>query len=211
MRLDTVTDLPWMPTPLVNQRRPPTLVESGEGAYIWFRVIPIRFVIEGAPLMTTHSRWSRSRFSAGDGSFEAAYFSESRVTALEEARMVKNVGGVYIELQPDLESRSLRVNVQYLTNVVDLTNRDNLVLLDTTIDELTGEWNEDSPPIPTQQLGAALFARPELTGFVTYSAKDTTRTVRNLVIFPEKVPAGQEPAWTDPYTGIVHLLGRLPT
>ena len=80
-----------------------------------------------------------------------------------------------------------------LQRVVDLTALSELGRLDTSVQELTGDWRGYglrtpavpplAPPhwtnVPTQQLAAVLDRTKLYEGLLTYSAKDTTK--KNLV------------------------------
>jgi hypothetical protein len=115
----------------------------------------------------------------------------------------------------------LNVDVQ-LQTVADLTQESQQQLLETTAQELTGDWRgyqQRSPatsvsqPVgvaPTQSLGAALFAVPGLEGFRTLSAK--LPYYSNLVIFPPEVTAGQSGGLLRPGDGAAtraHILRAL--
>jgi hypothetical protein len=84
-------------------------------------------------------------------------------------------------------------------------------LLRTNVQELTGDWQGyglrsaktsvagPSGTSPTQKLGAALFASPDLEGFMATSAR--VPYSRSLVVFPEKLRPGSWLKWTHPLTG----------
>ena len=63
--------------------------------------------------------------------------------------------------------------------------------IDATAQELTGVWTGQPAArrlAPTQELGAALFAEPDIEGFCTISAQGPYFQV--LVVFPEKLQPG---------------------
>lgn len=104
-----------------------------------------------------------------------------------------------------------------LSRVVDVTRATHRRSIETTVQELTGDWRGYSlrnlnalsgPPywtnIPTQRLGVALHRLKGLEGLLTYSAKVPTR--RNLVIFPSKLRKGSFIRFTDPETGRVYTI-----
>jgi hypothetical protein len=104
-----------------------------------------------------------------------------------------------------------------LSHVVDVTRLSQRRLIETTVQELTGDWrgyllrNPNVPlgppywtTIPTQRLGAALHAVRGLEGFLAYSAKVPTR--RNLIIFPTKLRKGSFIRFTDPASGQVYAI-----
>jgi len=109
------------------------------------------------------------------------------------------------------------LNVQVtLQNVVDLTVLAVQKKLQTSAQELTGDWlgylerglatpiSEPIGPAPTQQLGAALYAIPHLEGFRTLSAHVPTH--HNLVVFPDKLLLGSSIVMTDPATNTIHTI-----
>jgi hypothetical protein len=109
----------------------------------------------------------------------------------------------------------LNVDVQLQTGA-DLTQESQQQLLETTAQELTGDWRgyqQRSPATSvsqplgvasTQSLGAALFAVPGLEGFRTLSAK--LPYYSNMVIFPQKLQPGSHVVFSDPATGQRHEL-----
>jgi hypothetical protein len=109
----------------------------------------------------------------------------------------------------------LNVDIQ-LRAIEDLTQESQQQLLATTAQELTGDLRgcqQRGPATsvrglvgvaPTQALGAALFAVPDLEGFRTLSAK--LPYYSNLVIFPQKLQPGSQVVFADPATGQRHVL-----
>jgi hypothetical protein len=75
-----------------------------------------------------------------------------------------------------------------LRGVADLTDLLEQERIGTTTQELTGKWNQykRSGKAPTQRLGAALFDRPGLEGFVVPTAVPGVSGC-NLIGFPEKL------------------------
>ncbi|MDQ3258567.1 MAG: hypothetical protein M3R15_32575, partial [Acidobacteriota bacterium] len=57
---------------------------------------------------------------------------------------------------------------------------------------------------PTQDLGAALYAVPDLEGFITLSAKLPDQMA--LVVFPQKLGSGSTVRFIDPTTGHHHSI-----
>jgi hypothetical protein len=105
-----------------------------------------------------------------------------------------------------------------LQRVADLTLVSQQELIETTAEELTGDWRgyqlrtekaatikEPLGTAPTQDLGEALFAVPGLEGFRTLSAKLPYH--RNLVIFPQKMFKGSRLEFRDTPA---HLLQEIP-
>lgn len=103
---------------------------------------------------------------------------------------------------------NVSVSLQY---VADLTAPASQSLLDTTAQELTGDWrgyrhrgpgtSVQTPTgmAPTQELGAALHGVPRLEGFKSLSAKAPYHRV--LAIFPQKLLPGSQVSWFNPQTG----------
>jgi hypothetical protein len=88
-----------------------------------------------------------------------------------------------------------------LSKLVDLSDLRSQALLDSTVQELTGDWvgyrqrsraTSVRVPVgtaPTQALGEAIHRDPrDIEGFLAVSAKVTTNV--NLVVFPEHLDAG---------------------
>jgi hypothetical protein len=95
--------------------------------------------------------------------------------------------------------------------VADLTAPASQALLDTTAQELTGDWvgyqlrgpgtTVQTPTgiAPTQDLGAALYGAPKLEGLKALSAKAPYHQI--LAIFPQKLLPGSQVSWFNPQTG----------
>jgi len=91
--------------------------------------------------------------------------------------------------------RTFRIDVR-LDRVADLRGPAERLKVETTVQELTGDWRgygyrtpaspiSSVPPAPTQRLGAALYANTSCQGFLTPSAKNPSYP--NLVVFPDRV------------------------
>lgn len=103
---------------------------------------------------------------------------------------------------------NVTVSLQHVADLTDLTSQ---ALLDTTAQELTGDWlgyrlrgpgttvKGPTGLAPTQDLGAALEAVPNLEGFKTLSAKAPYHQI--LAIFPKKLLPGNSVSWFNPLTG----------
>jgi len=114
------------------------------------------------------------------------------------------------------------LNVQVtLQAVADLTDVAAQQQLATTAQELTGDWSgylmrnaflsvsQPTGTAPTQALGAALHAIPNLEGFRTISAKVPTHM--NLVVFPDKLLPGSTITFRDPASKKTHIIrGKTP-
>jgi hypothetical protein len=78
-----------------------------------------------------------------------------------------------------------------LQSVADLSDPAQQALIETSVQELTGNWDMYSPgEAPTQKLGAALFRTKKVEGFLAISAK--MPRCRTLIVFPQKLRKGSE-------------------
>jgi hypothetical protein len=180
---------------------------------IWFRALDPHFW--PTALQTAHSRSNASRFNAGPLAgtpFEMLYLAEDPQVALFETGALlgspSQIGGAFPN--PRLTSAILNVRVQ-LQRVADLTVAVQQRLLETTAQELTGDWEgyqlrgprtSVSEPVgiaPTQELGAALFQVPGLEGFRTLSAR--VPYCMTLVVFPQKLQPGSSVEFSHPTLG----------
>lgn len=99
---------------------------------------------------------------------------------------------------------TIDMNVR-LKSVADLTASDQQMLLETSIQELTGNWDTYKPgEAPTQRLGGALFTTKNLEGFLAISAK--MPRCRTLIVFPQKLRDGSELVFRDEITGKTHRI-----
>lgn len=185
----------------------------------WYRAIQPQFWVSA--LATSHTRTIPGRFNAGNSTrpgFEILYLAEDHQVALFEVQALlgsPNPGSIYLP-NPRGAWTILNVDVQ-LDRIVDLTLPSQRRLIETTAQELTGDWQgyslRNATPrlsaphwtnVPTQRLGAALHAVGGLEGFITYSAKVPTR--KNLIVFPRKIRPGNHVRFFDPSTGRTHQI-----
>lgn len=185
----------------------------------WYRAIRPHFF--AAALAYAHTATIPGRFNAGSTQrpgFPVLYLAEDQMVALFE---VQALLGSPLPGQPFLANPGhpwavVNVDVQ-LKNVIDLTKQSQRRLVQTSVQELTGDWigytlrNPQpalNPPywtnVPTQRLGAALRAVRGLEGFLTYSARIPTR--KNLIAFPDKLLKGSFIRFTDPASGQAHSI-----
>ena len=100
----------------------------------------------------------------------------------------------------------------HLMAVVDFTKVASRNLVDTSVQELTGDWRAyalrnpyrlrgglNNSDVPTQMLGRRLERIRGVEGFLSHSAR--VATVRNLMIFPKKLLPGSQLRYQDPTTG----------
>jgi hypothetical protein len=121
---------------------------------------------------------------------------------------------------PNPHSAWTIINVEVrLSRVTDLTDPEAIELLETSYQELTGDWKGYSyrpqlPPlrapdwtnVPTQRLGHALFRVRSLEGFLAPSARDPTKS--NLMVFPTKLRRGSYLRFRDAQSGSEQVLRR---
>jgi RES domain-containing protein len=180
----------------------------------WYRALELQFLKQ--PLQTRYSRRHAGRFSPGPGvpnPFDILYLCEHQVLSLRE------VEAVYGSLEPgrtfpNPQRAWVILNVQVvLQPVVDLTDREQLQTLGTSVQELTGDWRSSNTAgtlAPTQQLGVALYHVQGIEGFVTVSAKSPQE--KNLNIFPAKLKRGSRIRFRNEFAGKTHSIeGKLET
>jgi hypothetical protein len=104
-----------------------------------------------------------------------------------------------------------------LQQIADLSAVDQQTLLETTAQEITGDWlayqlrgpttsvTAPTGVAPTQQLGAALHAVPNLEGFLAISA--TVPTSRTLILFPGKLQPGSSVEFSHATLGTHRIAG----
>jgi hypothetical protein len=180
---------------------------------MWYRAVrPIH-------VPTAHTVWIPGRFNAGRPGrpgFPILYLAADPITPLFEVGALVGSplpGGTVLPV-PGALWRVVNVTVA-LSAVVDLTDPIALASLDTSIQELTGDWRgytyRPAPPVtvpywshvPTQQLGHALAATGTIEGFLSYSARFPT--VRNLVIFRNNLASTSTVTAVDPTSGTTIL------
>lgn len=185
----------------------------------WFRAIRPQFF--QTALAYVHTATIPGRFNGGTmqrPSFPVLYLAEDQIVALFEvsALLGSPLPGQAFMANPNQPWTVVAVDVR-LSRVADLTRLSQRRLIETTVQELTGDWRGYTlrnpnpllvPPywttIPTQRLGAALYALKGLEAFLTYSAKVPTR--RNLIVFPLKLRKGSFIRFTDPASAQVYSI-----
>lgn len=182
----------------------------------WFRALDPRHL--PTALSTTHTRCAPSRYNAGpllspSQQFETFYLAADSFTAMYEYRAVFADNRGNIVSNPNTSVAVLNVQVT-LHEVFDLTDVGSAqVPLDTTAQELTGDWRGyqvRSPltsipgPVgmaPTQELGLAISGTG-IEGFQTISA--TVPACRVLVILPRNFRTGSTVIFRDSTGRVLH-------
>jgi RES domain len=149
----------------------------------WYRALNLKHW--ESRLATKHTTATRSRFSAATPSspaYRILYLGENHQVAIYE------VGALLGDPNEPISSpkgswllMSVHVRLHY---VVDVSEPAQQRLISTSDQELTGVWVSASGGAPTQKLGAALHALPDLEGFIFPSSKAGSR---NLAIFMDKL------------------------
>jgi hypothetical protein len=185
----------------------------------WYRAIRPQYF--QTALAFAHTATIPGRFNPGSSlhpGFSVLYLAEDPIVALYE---VNAMLGSPLPGQPNVPNPAspwavLNVAVR-LNRVADLCRISQRRLVETTVQELTGDWRGYSlrnpnavlnPPywtnVPTQRLGTALRAVPKLQGFTTFSARLPTKRI--LVVFPDRLRGGARLRFTDPATGKAHIV-----
>jgi hypothetical protein len=181
----------------------------------WIRALHPKYFAN--PLSAAHTPTQASRFSPGtlaDPAFEILYLAEDTTVALFEVQALLGSaypGGIFIP-NPAGGAWTL-VDVQVSVQaIVDFTRSTSLKRIQTSFQELTGDWRayalrnpmrpsggSHGSDVPTQMLGRRLERIRGLEGFLSYSARVATQ--RNLMIFPHKLLSGSQLRYRDPATG----------
>jgi RES domain-containing protein len=179
---------------------------------VWFRAIQPQHW--PSALATGHSRRIPSRYSPATSSkpgFPILYLSEDHQVALFEVGALLGSplpGGLYV---PNPWQAWIILNVQVtLQAVADLTNVSEQNKLQTTAQELTGDWrgyylrhpqvsvSRPTGLAPTQSLGREIHRLKRFEGFRAVSARVPTHL--NLVVFPNRLRRGSTIIFTNPKT-----------
>jgi RES domain-containing protein len=179
----------------------------------WYRALQVQFI--PTALSTRYTSTVSSRFSGASpasSGFEILYLAENHLVALLEVQALlgspTTPGGLVPHPQGTYATLNVSVSLQHVADLTDLASQS---LLDTTAQELTGDWrgyrlrgpgtSVQAPTgmAPTQDLGAALYGVPRLEGFKSLSAKAPYH--RLLAIFPQKLLPGSQVSWFNPQTG----------
>ncbi len=178
----------------------------------WYRAIQTHFL--PTALSSRHTSVVSSRFSDASPSspgFEILYLAENHYVALLEVQALMGSPTIPGRLMSSPHSTWTTLNVNVgLQHVADLTDLASQSFLQTTAQELTGDWlgyfqrgpgttvKGPTGSAPTQDLGSALFGVPRLEAFKSISPKAPYHQV--LVIFPQKLQHRSQVSWFNPLT-----------
>lgn len=198
-----------------------TLPINAESA-VWYRAIQPQHY--NTALATSQSMKFPSRYNAGplaQPPFEILYLAEDPLVAFFEVKAL--YGSPYQGYAPNPRNSLISLNVTVnLRRISEITHHAQQRSLDTTAQELTGDWygyqqrrqNIGSIPwstglAPTQELGAAMYNLPALEGFRTLSARVPDRKI--LVVFPQKLLIGSSVEFLNPIMGKSDIIsGTVP-
>ena len=181
----------------------------------WVRALHPKYLAN--PLGTAHTKTHATRFNPGtpaDPAFEILYLAEDATVALFEVQALLGSaypGAAFVSSPAGGAWSLIDVHVD-LQAVVDFTQLTSRRRIETSVQELTGDWRAYSlrrptrlrggthgSDVPTQLLGRRLERIRGLEGFLSYSARIATR--RTLMIFPHKLLPGSQLRYRDPATG----------
>lgn len=190
----------------------PTQPESST----WYRAIQPQHW--NTAIQTSHTTNFATRYSIGPRAstpFQILYLAYDQIVALFEVKAV--LGSPYGQNQPSPRKHWTIVSViTSLQAVVDLTDVNVQKTLAATCQHITGDWHgyqfrssASTIPAPlgiapTQDLGAELFAVPNLEGFISVSARVPDKPI--LAIFPTKLRKGSYVEFNDQSNGRTHRI-----
>lgn len=190
---------------------------------LWTRALAFQYTVRpppGAPPGTSPDPlWPGGAQNRGarftpKGSFESIYLASDPITALTEVSLVlqnPNIPAVTMATPPWVVFAVEGI----VTEVVDLCDIAIQSSLNTTLQELTGDWaysqslylNSQGSLPPTQMLGQAAYDCGVVTGLTYPSAKTPQSTC--LLVFPDRL-IGSSSNYLEVYDPTQCLSGRLP-
>lgn len=173
---------------------------------IWYRAISAEYW--KSPLRTDQTVKAPTRFNPGQAArplFEILHLAENQLVTFYEVGAL--LGPPEQPVTHPSKGKMIPIDVRVrLQSVADLTDPDQLTLLETSAQELTGAWSIYPPgEAPTQRLGAALFATRNIEGMRAILA--TMPRCQTLIVFPKKLRKGSEVVFEDIITGKTHRIG----
>jgi RES domain-containing protein len=189
---------------------------------LWTRVLALRYAVVppgASPGASSNPLWSGGARNRGarftpKGGFDSIYLASDPITALMEVSLVlQNPNApVFTMATPPWVIFAVE---GVITEVIDVCSSAIQSLLNTNLQELTGDWAyyqsayliNQAPLPPTQILGQAAYDCRVVTGLKYPSAKQPQSAC--LVIFPDRlIGAGQ--SYLEVYDPNQILKGRLP-
>ncbi|MGK7880151.1 MAG: RES domain-containing protein [Crocosphaera sp.] len=162
---------------------PKITTKSQEGCV--FRFVALRF--QKSLLSAVGSLKNGGRYNISE-QFEALYTSGNPITALKELKFLVNTpSGIVAYPSEPVILLSLKYRLQ---SIIDLTNINNQNLLNTNLQELTGDWlriNLQNQIAPTQELAQAAYNSNTIEALKVPSAADSEVNTYNLVIFLDRL------------------------
>ncbi len=177
----------------------------------WCRAVNARW--GNAPLAYTHTATRPGRFQNGSEQrpgIEVIYLTDDPQVTLYETRAIVGspLPGRANVPNPNPVAWTILPITVALQSIADLTRDSELQIIDTSVQELTGDWDgydhrpqhQDAPPpyfthVPTQQLAVTLHQTGLFDGLLSYSAVDPRH--RNLIVFPTALQKGSSLTCTD--------------
>ena len=200
----------------MNQANASQLSGTTAVSGVWYRALHPRFM--PTLFATAHTMRHPTRFNAGryaKTKFRTLYLAEDHMVALFEVQALLGSALTPGGIVPHPRSGPwtvLGVSVNF-HRVADLTDTGEQAKIETTAQELTGDWRayhyrslstSVSVPVgraPTQKLGEEVFKLGRFEAVQTLSAKLPDRRI--LVVLPERMDAGSWVEFFDPGTGEV--------
>ena len=149
----------------------------------WYRALRLKHW--KTRLSSDHTRMVTSRFSAAtpaSPAYRIIYLAAGHRVALHEAGVL--LGRPSTPVSNPRGSWAILSICVILDNIVDLGGAAEQTLLSTNHAELTGSWLTFPGQAPTQELGRALYDRPDVEGFLYPSSLVDELC---LGIFPDKL------------------------
>ena len=159
----------------------------------WFRAVPPALALSPARPSSGVTRFNPGPSAAP--AFQLLYFAPDPVTALFEVEAL--LGSIFTFSVPNIlrAARVFSYKVPPSFDVADLGNPNNQRIIDTTRQELTGDWRTYRSPgtlAPTQAVADALYQRlPPIDGILSPSARNPN--VNNLILFYDRVVRSSRP------------------
>jgi hypothetical protein len=181
---------------------------------IWWRSIQTRFI--KTPLQTKHTKTATGRFHYGtkqNPGWEVIYLSENHFVSQFEVDLIlgsATPGQTFVPNPSAIGWSFFPVTVN-ASSIVDLTSPAEIAKIETSIQELTGDWKGYEfrpfhplqkgvrPIAPTQHLAYEMEKTGLFEGLLTWSSRIPDR--KNLVLFPKQKQSANIVEYDDPISG----------